>query len=145
MYKKIMVAIDGSHVSVLALKEALHLAKSLRSKLCIIHVLDNLYEGDVDPEEMRVLRQKQGEGILNDMKLIVDSSNIEFELKLAEIELPQVRIAEQLIKEANIWGADLIVVGTHGRRGFNHLLLGSVAESIIRIAQSPVLLVRGMN
>ena len=143
MYKKIMVAVDGGHTSVLALKEALHLAKNQRSKLCIIHVLDSLYEGDTDPEEMRVLRRKQGEEILNDMKLLANNANIKFELKLAEIALPQIRIAEQLIKEANDWGTDLIIIGTHGRRGFNHLLMGSVAESVIRIAQSPVLLVRG--
>ena len=64
------------------------------------------------------------------------------EAKLEPKNLP-LRIAEQLIKEANDWGADLIIIGTHERRGFNHLLMGSVAESVIRIAQSPVLLVRG--
>jgi nucleotide-binding universal stress UspA family protein len=39
--------------------------------------------------------------------------------------------------------ADLIVIGTHGRRGFNHLLLGSVAEGVIRLATKPVLVIRG--
>lgn len=52
------------------------------------------------------------------------------------------RPAEVLLEEAQRWGADLIVLGTHGRRGLGHLFFGSVAEKVVREAQVPVLTVR---
>ena len=52
------------------------------------------------------------------------------------------RIATAIVEEAAAWGADLIVIGTHGRRGFEHLVLGSVAEGVVRRATVPVLLIR---
>ena len=65
VYKQIMVAVDGSKVSMLALKEALALAKDQKAKLQIIHVIDNLYEGDVDREQFIAAREKAGQKILN--------------------------------------------------------------------------------
>ena len=53
------------------------------------------------------------------------------------------RLANVVVAEAARWPADLIVVGTHGRRGLSHVFLGSVAEGIVRSAPVPVLLVRG--
>jgi nucleotide-binding universal stress UspA family protein len=47
------------------------------------------------------------------------------------------------VEAATAWPADLLVIGTHGRRGLDHLLLGSIAESVVRLAPMPVLLVRG--
>ena len=52
------------------------------------------------------------------------------------------RPAEALLEEAQRWGADLIVLGTHGRRGLDHLFFGSVAEQVVRGARVPVLTVR---
>jgi len=52
------------------------------------------------------------------------------------------RVSEAVIQQTKEWGADLIVIGTHGRRGANRLLLGSDAEQIMRLAPVPVLLVR---
>ncbi|HET7877050.1 MAG TPA: universal stress protein, partial [Methylomirabilota bacterium] len=53
------------------------------------------------------------------------------------------RVAAVVVDEARWWEADLIVVGTHGRRGLDRLLLGSVAEGVVRAAPVTVLLVRG--
>lgn len=53
------------------------------------------------------------------------------------------RVATEIVEAAKKWPADLIVLGTHGRRGFVHLLLGSVAEDVVRMAATPVLLIRG--
>lgn len=52
------------------------------------------------------------------------------------------QVSDVIEEEAELWNADLIIVGTHGRRGFRRLLLGSVAESLARISTKPVLLVR---
>jgi nucleotide-binding universal stress UspA family protein len=62
---------------------------------------------------------------------------------MAEIETIGHRVADVIAAEAAAWPADLIVVGTHGRRGVNRLLLGSVAEGVARVATRPVLLIRG--
>ena len=55
---------------------------------------------------------------------------------------PGGRVADSIVDEAKKWKADIIVMGTHGRRGFNHLILGSDAEAVVRSAPVPVLLVR---
>jgi len=52
-------------------------------------------------------------------------------------------VAELVLKEATKWRADIIVMGTHGRRGVTHMLLGSDAEAVVRSSLVPVLLVRG--
>lgn len=68
MYKQIMIAVDGSKASSLALKEAIELAKNQKSKLCVIHIVDTLYEGDVDREAFVELIRKQGQEVLNSIK-----------------------------------------------------------------------------
>ncbi|MNT96676.1 hypothetical protein D3C72_2388300 [compost metagenome] len=52
-------------------------------------------------------------------------------------------IGASINEAARLWGADLLVIGTHGRRGVRRLVLGSVAEAVIRQSTTPVLLVRG--
>jgi len=70
---------------------------------------------------------------------------IEAATKLIEIKRAGDRVTDMIAKEADNWPADLIVISTHGRRGFNHLLMGSVAEGVMRIATKPVLLIRGQQ
>ncbi len=137
-----MIAVDGSKASSLALKEAIQLAKNQNSKLCVIHIVDTLYEGDVDREAFVELIRKQGQEVLNSIKKKLSRVKIEFEMKLAELTPSKAQIAEKLVDEASAWSADLIIIGTHGRRGIQHILTGSVAEEVIRIAKIPVLLVK---
>ncbi len=140
-YQRIMVAVDGSNTSILALKEALQLAKDQKAKLQIIHVVDNLYEDDVDRDMLIAVRRAEGQKILNAMQEIARQSNVECEIQLSGFTSSG-RISEQIVEEAKAWHADLIVIGTHGRHGFSHILLGSVAEGVIRLATTPVLLIR---
>ena len=58
------------------------------------------------------------------------------------VERTAARISERIVEQAKAWGAELIVIGTHGRRGVGRMLLGSDAEQTVRIAPVPVLLVR---
>ena len=69
-------------------------------------------------------------------------AHIKFENHLIETKPFEGRVAEKIIEESLVRPTDLLVIGTHGRRGFSRLFLGSVAENIIRIATLPVLLVR---
>jgi nucleotide-binding universal stress UspA family protein len=79
--------------------------------------------------------------LLHKDKLKVEESGIAVETKL--VEDYNGRVGAVISKEAEQWLADLLVIGTHGRKGLDHLLMGSVAEGVMRTAVMPVLLVRG--
>jgi nucleotide-binding universal stress UspA family protein len=148
MFKKILVAIDGSKTANLALKEAITLAKENKGTFVEgVHVVDAY---SVTPEvefitveQVRDSMREEGKQLLKLAKKKMDAAGIKSEVKLLETNGKIQRLAEVISKEAQKLSADLIVVGTHGRRGFSHFLLGSVAESIVRIATKPVLLIRG--
>ncbi|MBS0359040.1 MAG: universal stress protein [Proteobacteria bacterium] len=146
-YKNIMVAIDGSNTSNLALQEAIQLTKDQKANLRIIHVVDenfvNYGETYIDYDALSASCREEGQKILNKMEEIARQSNVKFESQLVELKPFEGRIAEKIVDETKKWPADLLIIGTHGRRGFNHLILGSVAEGVIRIATTPVLLIRG--
>lgn len=146
MYKHILVAVDGSDTSNLALQEAIKLAKEQQAQLRIVHVVEDIplnidteYALDAYQEAMR----NMGEAVLSKAEALARESGVTPETKLLQIETLGHRITNLVVEEAQSWPADLIVLGTHGRRGFNHLLLGSVAEGVVRISPQPVLLIRG--
>jgi nucleotide-binding universal stress UspA family protein len=147
MYNRILVAVDGSDTSQLALQEALNLTKESGGQLHIVHVVDevtfDLYQEVVDPGEIQKAIIKSGEEILSKAQIAVRAANVKAETRLLEIEKLGRRVPDMIAQEADAWPADLIVIGTHGRHGFNHLLMGSVAEGVVRIATKPVLLIRG--
>ncbi|MGA9033351.1 MAG: universal stress protein [Sulfuricaulis sp.] len=147
MYKRILVAVDGSDTSQLALQEAVNLTKESGGQLRIVHVVDevtfDLYQEVVDPGEIQKAITKSGEVILSKAQIAVRAAGVKAETRLLEIEKLGRRVPDMIAQEADAWPADLIVIGTHGRHGFNHLLMGSVAEGVVRSATKPVLLIRG--
>ncbi len=149
MYKRVMVAIDGSKTSNLALKEAIKLAKDQHATLRLIHVVDEMpaYTAmDEIPyliEDYRKSMRKSGRKVLATAGAKAKAGRVRFDTKLAVIAGLQSRIWEVMNKEARRWRADLIVIGTHGRRGFDRFILGSVAEGLIRFSGTPVLVVHG--
>lgn len=147
MYKRILVAVDGSNISHLALQEAVNLSKALQAQLRIITVVETvMISGNadyVDFNEVRKTAIRYGEEEQNKAKQLAQKSGVEAETKLVEIKRTGDRVRDMISKEADEWPADLIVIGTHGRRGFSSLLMGSVAEGVVHIATKPVLLIRG--
>jgi nucleotide-binding universal stress UspA family protein len=149
VYKRILLAVDGSSTSDAALREALALARDARARLRIVHVIDSPYDypdvmfGHVagDLEDLQQAWQKTGQAVLDRALLVTREFSFEAEASL--IETGGRRVPEAIVDEARRWGADLIVVGTHGRRGLDRLLLGSVAEGVSRTSPVSVLLVRG--
>ncbi len=149
MYKRILIAVDGSKISNLALKEAIRLAKEHRAALRLIHVVDVMpayitmgevpYSIDVYQKSMR----EAGRKVLAACAAKVKTGHVKFDTKFVAIASLTTRIWDVLNKDARRWRADLIIIGTHGRRGFNRLFLGSVAEGVIRLAEKPVLVVHG--
>lgn len=146
LYKRILVALDGSETSHLALIEAIELSKSLKATLGIVYVIDELpmiysSEGLVD---MGALSQTHGQQILDEAKMNCEKNNISSEIFLEKISpVGSKKVSEKIIEKAQSWHANLLVIGTHGRRGFNRILLGSVAEETARISTIPILLIRG--
>ena len=146
MYKHILVAVDGSDTSNLALQEAIKLAKEQQAQLRIVHVVEDIplnIDTEYALDEYQEAMRKTGEAILSKAEALARESGLIPETKLLQIEMLGHRITNLVVEEAQSWPADLIVLGTHGRRGFNHLLMGSVAEGIVRISPQPVLLIRG--
>jgi len=147
IYKRILVAVDGSETSTLAMQEAIHLAKDQKATLRIIYVADNfVVVGDGVPFDFKQYENAvrgYGLSILSNMESIAQKAGVSVESGIIENTEHSVRIPEKIVDEASTWRADLLVIGTHGRRGFSRLVLGSVAEGVIRIASIPVLLIRG--
>lgn len=147
MYRNILVAVDGSHTSELALHEAIELAKELQGRLLAVHAVDIVtinWDGDfVDPATIWDAMTGSGEEVLRKAGAMARAAGVEAATKLIRIDSLRRRIPEAIAEEAQTWPADLIVLGTHGRRGVSHLFLGSVAEGVVRVATKPVLLIRG--
>ena len=146
MYKQLLVPVDGSEPSMLGLAEAIKIAKSDGSKLHLVHVVDELVPLGVDippkyiDQFIDALRA-QGREILDKAQRVVFEHALESEGVL--LETIGGRAADQIVQLAKQCKADLIVMGTHGRRGLRRLALGSDAELVIRSSPVPVLLVRG--
>lgn len=145
MYKKILVPVDGSPASNLGLEEAIKLAQDQHAELRILHVLNewlmispdssgaNL--GDVQ-EELR----RSGDALLNEADTRARAAGVSATTTL--LEQMGTPVGAAIIRHAEEWAADLIVCGTHGRRGVRRLVLGSDAEYIVRHTRIPVLLRR---
>ena len=146
MYQRILVPIDGSPTSHRGLTEAIALAKITGGGIGLVHVVDELsiamsadsfagFSADILP-----LLREGGEKILQLAKQRVATAGIEVDTMLREVFAG--RVSSIILEEAAAWRADLIVLGTHGRRGVGRVLLGSDAEQVLRSASVPVLLVR---
>lgn len=146
MYKKIIVAIDDSETSRCALQEAVALARAHDAVLCIAHVADETLLGmhhrtistTLNLEHARTAIRAAGKAILAQASAGITDLTVETLLTEADTR----RVSETLIDAASRWGADLIVAGTHGRRGLQRLILGSVAEQLVRLSPVSILLVR---
>jgi len=148
MYTRILVAIDSSTTAQKALDEAIRLALALSASLCIAHAADEaslVQHGMglgtyIDIEKVKGEIRADGNRLLDEAVALAAAAGCSAERIL--IESTRRRVAEMIADAARDWGADLVVVGTHGRRGFERMLVGSVAENLTRIAATSLLLVR---
>lgn len=149
MYQRILVAIDGSATSDRGLHEAIKMASLTHAKLLLVHAIDDLsfsfalQSAVAYTEDWHELLRQDGKAILSRALKAAQDAGIDAETRLSDAYVRPVH--ERIVAEADRWHADLIVIGTHGRRGFQRMLLGSAAESVLRIASKPVLLVRGAD
>ncbi|KKO19212.1 MAG: universal stress protein [Candidatus Brocadia sp.] len=140
--KNILCPIDYSVYSEMALKYAIEFAEKYQAKLCLIHVLDirvydinnpDLYDVNiVDEETIAKLRERL-------LRCVTDDTRGKIAVEARIIQ--GVPFAE-IIRAAKEYKADMIVIGTHGRTGISHAIMGSVAEKVVRKAPCPVLTIR---
>ena len=147
MYAKILVPLDGSATAKRGLREAIRLASELKtkSKLHLVHVIDGFpmlveMSAAVSFESSMQVLRGYARQMLAEAKALAAAADIESETSVREVT--RARIADALIAEATESGCDLIVMGTHGRRGFSRVALGSDADMVVRSSTIPVLLVR---
>lgn len=147
MYRKILVPIDGSETSAGGLNEAVKIARTLGSRIRLVHVvnefvIDGAYSPGMYANDLFQSLRDTGRGILADAEALVRAAGVEVESELLEsIGAPA---ADLIVAQARQWGADLIVMGTHGRRGLARLAMGSDAEQVVRLMAVPVMLVRNL-
>jgi len=145
MYSKILVPIDGSETSMLGVNEAIKIAKSLGSKITLFHVVDEFvldysYGAGLYGTSLMDSLREGGKTVLKEAADVVHGQGVPVESVLLEsIGGPA---SDLIVTQAKECGADLIVMGTHGRRGLRRFAMGSDAEGVVRESPVPVLLVR---
>jgi len=146
MYKKILAAVDGSDTSKRAFDEALRLAKSLGATMHVIYVVDSpamLYGvGFYDPADLKRAFLEEGALLTREASETLAAAGVEGDTIVIDAHEADNDVVKTIAQECTRWGADLVVLGTHGRRGMQRALLGSVAEEFMRITPVPVLMVR---
>lgn len=145
MYKRILVPVDGSDTAKRGLEEAIALTKNLDAKLKIVHIVDDSAlalnpETGIAAAPLVEDFAEGGKQILEKARALTASHGIDAEVVLHENFTG--RVADLIADEAKKWRADLIVMGTHGRAGIRHAVLGSEADSVVHASNVPVLLVK---
>jgi nucleotide-binding universal stress UspA family protein len=143
MYRHILIPIDGSACSDAALQHGLRLAKEQDAEIKIIFVLDTqalyVFDEGFYVEDVAEKWRQAGQTLVDRAAEQARQAGVTAATALLE---EGGRIPDVIVAESKCWSADLIVLGTHGRHGVDHLLLGSVAEGVVRITSVPVLLIR---
>jgi universal stress protein A len=143
--KTILCPIDFSKISANAMEYAVFLASHHQAKLLLMHVVEYLQDFEYyqilvfTPQELAEKMEKQAHEELNKL-----TEQIKKTVKV-ETVVRQGKAFVEIIKTAKEKDMDLIVMGSHGRTGISHMLMGSVAEKVVRKANCPVLIVRDKN
>ncbi|HTR05915.1 MAG TPA: universal stress protein [Paraburkholderia sp.] len=149
MYEKILVAYDGSETSRRAFSEAIRFASMTGAQLCIVHALDIVAPmgmgGTYVPADIIEAYREDAMKQLEAARAEAEAAGVRCETELIDVQSMNDSVADCLQRCATKRGVQLVVLGTHGRRGVKRALLGSVAEQFVRSALCPVLLIRGSD
>lgn len=145
MYHRILVPLDGSQTAERGLREAIGLANLHKSRLVVIHVVDDFsslieLSSVASYERMKAELGQFGNALLDKARLSAAGAGVQVETSV--IAVTDKRVSTVIIDQAVKNGCDLIVMGTHGRRGFSRLTMGSEAELVARGSPVPVMLVK---
>ena len=146
MYSRLLVPLDGSPTALLALEHAAALARLSGATVVLLHVIEPLRHSTgferprVYIEDVRPRFMATGQALLDEAANRLREDGIASETVLLESSTE--RVSEQIARQAEARQCDLVILGTHGRRGVDRLLLGSDAEQVARTAPEPEKLVR---
>src|SRR5215469_9355827 len=148
MYTRILVPVDGSAAAARGLDEAIELARHLKASIRLVHVVEPwvLVSPETPPATVHQIAENirsVGASLLKQCEDKVTNAGIRVDAEL--IETFGDSAGECIVKKAKEVDAELIVCGTHGRRGIRRVLMGSDAEYVVRRASAPVLLVRNQD
>lgn len=144
MFGRILLPTDFSECSEVAAGTARRLAETFGSRILLLHVLDEwtavdpMFRGELPLEAVRTRMEQFAQESMDAFLAGLFSGFENFDTMLVT-GMPY----REILRAAREFPADLIVIGTHGRRGLNRFLLGSVADGVVRLSPSPVLLIRG--
>jgi len=143
-FKRILIAVDESAFAAHAADVGIELAKSLKAEMAFIHAVDPSVASAApeigEPADKLIAMEEQ------EAKCLLSAFRERAGATPAALEFLEIgKPATKIVEGAKIWPADLIVIGSHGRGGVTRLLLGSVAESVVRHASCPVLVVRAQT
>jgi nucleotide-binding universal stress UspA family protein len=158
MFKRILIPIDGSKTSQQALKRGLVFAAEQGAALRLLHVhevsvLSEMYAaqaasaGSSLAPNVKALEKFEADLEKRSQTLLEQATAMATKAGVAKVDGKMInagmrKAARLIVDDATKWKADLIVMGTHGRSGFDHMVFGSVAEGVMRSASVPVLLIR---
>lgn len=146
MFKRILVPIDGSGPSNRGFEQALALARTHGATLCLLHVVDehvivqNAEAMATITEQYLDSMRASGQKVLARAQAAASRQGVNCRTVLVENIVRSV--ADIIVEQAKKQRSDVIVMGTHGRRGVRRLVMGSDAEGVVRTSPVPVLLVR---
>lgn len=148
MYKHLVVAVDGSETSLNALAHATELATVNDAHLTLVHVANPAEYMALAPEFLQhdsyeAAAVAQGNEVLEAAEAAARGKGVDNIVKHLLVANKGAReMAQELVDYADSNGADLLVLGTHGRTGLMHLLMGSFAETVMRQSHLPLLVIR---
>lgn len=146
MYSRLLVPLDGSPTSLLALDHARALARLSGATVILLHIVEptrhstGFERAKVYIEDVRSHFMAAGQALLDGAAAGLRRDGLTVETVLLESSAE--RVSEQIARQADSSACDVVILGTHGRRGVDRMLLGSDAEQVARIAPVPVMLVR---
>jgi nucleotide-binding universal stress UspA family protein len=141
--RRILVPVDFSEAARPVVSYAMEIARERRAEVTLLHVVgvpvapfDPAYGVAADPRMLTDLQAAAEKG-LADLAGKADAGPITVRTKVLSGSP-----SREIAREAREYGADLVVIGTHGRTGLRHVFLGSVAENVVRLCPAPVLVLR---
>ena len=137
--QKVLIAVDEDPIAARAADVGMDLARSLHAQVALVHVIDPALivspEAGIAADDLAVAARQDAARLVADFRarLQADAHALGF--------IPLGSPGPEIVKAAKEWQADIIVIGSHGRRGITRALVGSVAEAVMRHAPCPVLVV----
>ena len=139
--QKVLIAVDEDPVAAHAAEVGMDLARDLHAQVALIYVIDPTLaiapESGIAADELAMAARQDAARLVADFRARsqADGRALGF--------IPLGSPGPEIVKAAKEWQANLIVIGSHGRRGITRALVGSVAEAVVRHAPCPVVVVRG--